>query len=84
LLGVLADLGLSALTVEPGSELVARRANNFVALGPRRIVMPDGCPVTRARFEAHGVACEELCVDEYVKAAGALGCLTGILSRAFD
>lgn len=82
LLGILGDLGIAPLLLPPGPELGERRSNNFVALGPRRVVMPAGCPETRARYEAHGVACAEIAVGEYVKAAGALGCLTGILSRA--
>ncbi|MDP2310757.1 MAG: arginine deiminase family protein [Pseudomonadota bacterium] len=58
------------------------RAMNFVTLAPGRIVMPDRCPRTMARYEAHGVECHPIDVSEYIKAAGALGCLTGILSRA--
>jgi N-dimethylarginine dimethylaminohydrolase len=81
-LGVLHDLGIEPLVIPPGPELTHGRANNVVALAPRRVVMPAGCPETRALLEAHGVLCFALDVGEYVKAAGALGCLTGILSRA--
>ncbi len=82
LLARLAQLGIQALVIPPGPELLDRRSNNFVTIAPRELVMPSGCPDTRAQLEDLGVTCHELEVDEYVKAAGALGCLTGILSRA--
>ena len=56
-------------------------ALNFVTLGPRHVLMPAGNPVTQARFEAAGIACETVQIDELVKAAGGIGCLTGILAR---
>ncbi len=81
ILAHLERLGIEPLILDPGEELLHRRSNNFVTLAPRRIVMPSDCPDTRARLKSRGVHCHELDVDEYVKAAGALGCLTGILSR---
>lgn len=78
----LEQLGIQALVIPPGEELLDRRSNNFVTLAPREVVMPAGCPSTRAQLEQQGVRCHELEVGEYVKAAGALGCLTGVLSRA--
>ncbi|MFH1465217.1 MAG: arginine deiminase family protein [Pseudomonadota bacterium] len=81
-LGLLRDLCIEPLVLPPGPELTHGRSNNVVALAPRRVVMPAGCPQSRALLEAHGVICFELDVGEYVKAAGALGCLTGVLSRA--
>ncbi len=77
----LGELGLDCLVLQPDDELLHRRSNNFVALAPREVVMPAGCPRTRALFEERSVTCHELDVGEYVKAAGALGCLTGILAR---
>jgi len=56
-------------------------ALNFVTLGPRRILMAAGNPVTLAFYEAAGVACQAVAVDELLKAAGGIGCLTGILER---
>ncbi|GHH88679.1 dimethylargininase [Streptomyces sulfonofaciens] len=69
------------LELPPDEEVVGRRAMNLVALGPGRVLMPDGCPVTRRRLEAAGLLVDAVDVSEYVKAAGALGCLTGILRR---
>jgi len=81
LLNRLEALGIGAVVVPPGEELLDRRSNNFVTLAPREVVMPARCPATRTQLEARGVVCHELEVSEYIKAAGALGCLTGILSR---
>ncbi len=62
-------------------EIQKGKALNFVTLGPRRILMVDGNPVSRTFFEDQGIEC--LCVpaDELAKAAGAIGCLTGVLWR---
>ncbi|GGP55447.1 dimethylarginine dimethylaminohydrolase family protein [Streptomyces calvus] len=65
----------------PDDEVVRRRSMNLVALGPGRVLMPAGCPVTRRRLEDAGLEVFTAEVGEYVKAAGALGCLTGILRR---
>lgn len=60
------------------------RAFNVVTLGPRRILMVAGYPEVERAYEAHGVECVTVEADELVKAAGAVGCLTGILSRERD
>lgn len=54
---------------------------NFVTLGPREIVMAAGNPVTQSFYEEHGITCRTVKVDELAKAAGAIGCLTGVLQR---
>jgi N-dimethylarginine dimethylaminohydrolase len=54
---------------------------NFVTLGPREILMAAGNPNTQAFCEDLGIACHAIEVDELGKAAGAIGCLTGILQR---
>jgi N-dimethylarginine dimethylaminohydrolase len=55
---------------------------NLVVLGPREVVIPSGCPGIRRRLDALGVVTHELEIGEYINAAGGLGCLVGILSRA--
>ncbi len=77
----LASHGIETLTVAPGDELDRGRGMNFVTLAPRRVLMPAGCPGIRGQLEGAGVEVVEAEVGEYLKAAGALGCLTGILSR---
>ncbi len=56
-------------------------ALNFVTLGPRKILMVEGNPMTRTFLEAHGVESVSVPAGELRKAAGAVGCLTGILWR---
>jgi arginine deiminase len=78
-------LGARGFRARPFPDLEeARRgfAHNFVTLGPRSILMPAGCPVSQAAYEAEGIGCRTVHVDEIVKAAGGIGCLTGILRRA--
>ena len=43
--------------------------------------MPAACPRTQQLLEAHGVACVTVEISELAKAAGGMGCLTGILKR---
>jgi arginine deiminase len=66
----------------PENEEVRRGAAfNFVTIAPRTIVMAAGNPRTQTWFEQHGITCITTPVDELAKAAGAIGCLTGIVSR---
>ncbi len=57
------------------------RGINFVTLGPRRTLMVDGLPKIQAWFESLGIECLTTPTDELSKAAGNVGCLTGILQR---
>ena len=78
---VCAEAGIRLLDFVDVPEVTRGRALNVVTVAPRELVMPAGCARTRARLEAEGVRCHELRVDEYIRAEGGLGCLTGILSR---
>ncbi|MEM1382450.1 MAG: arginine deiminase family protein [Pseudomonadota bacterium] len=57
-------------------------ALNFVTLGPRRILMSGDNPQARAFYEGLGITVTATSVTELRKAAGAVGCLTGIVARA--
>jgi len=76
------DHGCRVLFAPDDAETLRGMALNFVTLGPRRVLMPAGNPVTQAFLEAHGVTCVPVEVDELLKAAGGVGCLTGVLERA--
>lgn len=56
-------------------------AFNCVTLGPRRILMVAGHPRTQDFLAGLGLEIEALELDELAKAAGAIGCLTGIVAR---
>jgi N-dimethylarginine dimethylaminohydrolase len=77
----LEDRGVEVLYVPDPHEAVYGAALNFVTLAPGRILMPAGNPKTQTYYEAHGIACETVHVDELKKAAGSIGCLTGVLAR---
>lgn len=64
------------------SEAAVGFALNFVTLGPREILMPAGNPITQAFYESLGIICHPVAIAELIKAAGAVGCLTGVLRRA--
>jgi len=65
------------------SEEEARRgmAHNFVVLGPRKILLPAGNPVSEAAYRELGIHLVPVELDEICRAAGAAGCLTGVLAR---
>jgi len=73
--------GIEALVVPAVAEVTRGGGANFVTLGPRRLLMPAGCPETRRRYEGAGIAVVEAPLSEPLKAAGGAGCLTGILER---
>ncbi len=77
----LASQGVETISLAPGDELDQGRGMNFVTLAPRRVLMPAGCPGIRSQLEEAGIEVLEAEVGEYLKGAGGLGCLTGILSR---
>lgn len=81
-LAALAARGVTVLDGPDPDEARTGFALNLVTLGPRRVLMPAGNPRTRAALERSGVDCREVAVDELAKAAGAIGCLTGVLERA--
>jgi N-dimethylarginine dimethylaminohydrolase len=56
-------------------------AHNFVTLGPRRILMPAGNPRSEKAYGQAGIDVITVDISEIVKAAGAVGCLSGILAR---
>ena len=56
-------------------------AINIVTLAPRKILMVAGFSEFRDFYEQNGVECITVDADELTKAAGAVGCLTGVLHR---
>jgi len=73
--------GYTVLFIPDEREAKRGMALNFVTLGPRHIVMAAGNPITQAFYEDAGIACQVVEVDEIHKAAGGIGCATGILER---
>ncbi|MBN1583062.1 MAG: amidinotransferase [Anaerolineae bacterium] len=74
-------LGFAVHFVPDEQEAKHGMALNFVTLGPRRILMAAGNPVTQAFYQKLGIACQTVEVGELARAAGGIGCLTGILER---
>ena len=76
--------GFQVAFIPDEAEAIQNAAFNFVVLGRRKILMAAGNPITQTFYESLGVACHTVEVGELVKAAGAIGCLTGILEREID
>lgn len=77
----LRERGCDVAFLPEAEEAERNRALNFVTLGPRKILMVAGNPATQAFYESLGIACFTTPAGELAKATGAVGCLTGVLSR---
>lgn len=73
--------GYDVVFLPDQQEADTNRAMNFVTLGPKKILMVGGNPRSQEFYQNHGIACIAADVDELAKAAGAIGCLTGVLER---
>jgi arginine deiminase len=73
--------GYTVLFTPDQGEVDRRSALNFVTLGPRRVLMVANNPISQAFYEEAGIMCITVQADELVKAAGAIGCMTGVLER---
>jgi arginine deiminase len=80
-LEALRECGYEVRFFPDADEIRSGFAHNFVTLGPRRILMPAGNPVSQRAYEQAGITCQTVELDELLKAAGAIGCLSGILHR---
>jgi N-dimethylarginine dimethylaminohydrolase len=78
----LKQLGYQIRFLPDQQEASTQGAFNFVTLGPRHILMPSGNPNTQKKLELMGVECSIIEMSELHKAAGGIGCLTGILERS--
>ena len=74
--------GYRVLFLPEGTTAERNTALNFVTLGPARILMAEGYPLFERFFEKAGLTCRTTPVAELRKAAGGIGCLTGIVERA--
>jgi len=54
---------------------------NFVATKPGEMLIPAGATQMMATYEAAGIRCVPVEIDELIKAGGGIHCLTGILKR---
>jgi arginine deiminase len=73
--------GFEVVFIPDEAEAKRGKALNFVTLGPREVLMAAGNPVTQSFYESLGITCRVVDVGELIKAAGAIGCLTGIVER---
>ena len=81
LIKILEKHGFGVVSLPDCAEIVDGMALNFVTLGPRKILMPAGNPDTQAFLESAGISCHTVMIDELTRAAGGIGCLTGIIQR---
>jgi arginine deiminase len=73
--------GCEIVWLPEGGDLDLNRGFNFVTLGRRKILMVAGYPAVQKTLEGAGIECVTVDCSELVKAAGAIGCLTGVVQR---
>ncbi|NQW11738.1 MAG: amidinotransferase [Alphaproteobacteria bacterium] len=78
---VLEERGYRIVWLSEADDATLNRALNFVPLGPRKILMLAGYESVQRVYEAAGIDCVTIDGSELVKAAGAIGCLTGVVRR---
>lgn len=81
LTALLAEYGYRVIALPPDEELLVGRGMNLLVLAPGRVLMPAGCPGIRRTLERAGTAVDEIGVGEYLRAAGGIGCVTGVVRR---
>ena len=77
----LRELGYRVIFPDFHDDQASYRGINFVTLGPRRILMVAGLSSLQDEFEKLGIECLTCPTDELSRAAGNVGCLTGVLRR---
>jgi N-dimethylarginine dimethylaminohydrolase len=77
----LRNSGFTVQFIPDATEATRGFALNFVTIAPGKIIMPAGNPITQSFYESLGITCLTVDISELLKAAGAVGCLTGIIER---
>jgi N-dimethylarginine dimethylaminohydrolase len=75
------ERGYQVLLIPDEKEAIQYSALNFVTIGPNEILMAENNPKTQTFLENHGVHCHCVNINELLKAAGGIGCLTAVLER---
>jgi N-dimethylarginine dimethylaminohydrolase len=74
--------GFHVTSFPESTEIRERYGFNFVVLEPNVLLLPSGCPETRAALEAAGAeVAAEVEVSEYLAMAGGPCCASGVLAR---
>jgi N-dimethylarginine dimethylaminohydrolase len=77
----LRERGFTISFIPDVEEALQGMALNFVTIEPMKVLMPGGNPKSESFYKDLGIEYKVVEVDELIKAAGAIGCLSGILER---
>lgn len=81
LLTCLEHLGIEVIRIHESREISERQALNIVLIDRKRVIIPSDTPKMRDFCESLDLECYEARIDECIKAAGGIACLTGIIER---
>ena len=77
----LRERGFDVYFIPDLDEAVRGMPLNLVTLAPMKVLMPAGNPFSETFYNDLGIECRTVVLNELIKAAGAVGCLSGILER---
>ena len=83
-MNALTEYGYEIKLFPDEDEISQGMAHNCVTLAPRKVLMPAGNPNTELALRDSGIEVQTTDENEITKAAGAIGCLSGILGRKGD
>jgi N-dimethylarginine dimethylaminohydrolase len=73
---------INIISIPENTEVIKKHAMNFVTIGPGKVMMASGCPVSRRIFERAGIKiAAEAPAFQLAHAGGGLACAAGILAR---
>lgn len=73
---------IKIIPIPENSEIRENHAMNFVAISPKKIIMPKGCPRIRSLCQRQGIKiAAEVDISQLINAGGGLACASGILAR---
>ncbi len=73
---------MRVVSIPENQEITMRQAMNIVTVAPRKIIIPEGCPLTRMIYEKAGLTViAEVPISQLARGGGGLACATGIVAR---
>lgn len=81
LLKIIQDFGFNIVKLFDEKEIDKNKGMNFVNLGNNKILMPKGTINLISIYKSFGLEILEADISEYLKAAGGIGCCTGVIYR---
>ena len=82
IIGLLKENKIKLVNIPENTEVRNRQAMNIVAIAPKKIIMPAGCPKTRKIYESYGIKIAALVrITQLINGGGGLACAAAVIKR---